>query len=89
MTRAVRLWKMCAMDVKGAKALVSRLAAANVGDRVRLISTSRDYGALAPGVEGTVALIDNQGAIHVQWDSGEEFALVVGQDFWRALRTVA
>jgi hypothetical protein len=80
---------VCAMDVKGAKALAFRLAGANVGDRVRLISTSRDYGGLSPGTEGTVALIDDQGSIHVQWDSGEEFALVVGQDFWRTLQAAA
>lgn len=80
---------ICVMDVKGAKALAARLAGAKVGDRVRLISTSGDDTRLAPGAEGTIALVDDLGAIHVRWDSGEEYPLVVGRDVWRSLPTAA
>jgi Domain of unknown function (DUF4314) len=77
------------MDVKGAKALAARLATAKVGDRVRLISTSGACAGLVPGAEGTVALIDDLGTVHVRWDSGEQLALVVGQDFWRTMPAAA
>ena len=68
-------------------AATAGLGSAGVG--VRLISTAGAYAGLVPGAEGTVALIDDSGTVDVRWDSGEELALVVGQDFWRTMPAAA
>lgn len=55
------------------------------GTRVRLIHTSDPYTRLQGGTEGTVALVDDIGTIHVNWDDGSSLALVRGYDSWEVL----
>jgi hypothetical protein len=53
-----------------------------IGQRVRLVSTGDRRTRLRPGSEGTVALIDDMGTVHVDWDSGSKLGLIPGEDRW-------
>jgi Domain of unknown function (DUF4314) len=53
---------------------------AEKGDRVRLIATNDPHVTLAPGVLGTVMLVDDIGTVHVRWDNGTELGLVADED---------
>jgi hypothetical protein len=53
------------------------------GTRVRLVSTTDPHTNLAPGDEGTVALVDSMGTVHVDWDNWSNLGLVPGEDVWR------
>lgn len=56
-----------------------------IGRRVRLVSCSDPYTKLAAGAEGTVALVDDLGTLHVDWDDGHKLGLVPGEDRWVVL----
>jgi hypothetical protein len=58
------------------------MAATDTDRRVRLEYTSDPYTDLRPGAEGTVALVDSMGTVHVRWDSGSSLGLVPGEDRW-------
>jgi hypothetical protein len=53
---------------------------AQKGDRVRLIATNDPHVTLAPGVLGTVVLVDDMGTVHVRWDNGTELGMVPDED---------
>lgn len=53
--------------------------------RVRLDYTSDRYTNLQPGDEGTVAMVDSIGTVHVNWDNGSTLGLVPGEDRWTEL----
>lgn len=56
-----------------------------VGRRVRLLHTSDPYTRRQPGAEGTVALLDSLGTLHVRWDDGGTLGLIEGEDRWEIL----
>ena len=55
-----------------------------VGKRVELIYMN-DKQSPAPGTKGTVRLVDDQGTIHVQWDSGSHLGLIPDEDKYKIL----
>ncbi len=44
-----------------------------------------DKQSPAPGTKGTVRLVDDQGTIHVEWDSGSHLGLIPGEDEYKIL----
>ncbi len=46
------------------------------GDRVRLIACTDEDTRLRPGELGTVAFVDDLGAVHVAWDSGVRLGMI-------------
>jgi hypothetical protein len=46
-----------------------------VGKRVRLVRCTDPYTRLAPGIEGTVRVVDDLGTVHVEWDNGSRLGL--------------
>ena len=59
------------------------------GDRVRLDSHEDIFSNLLPGAEGTIALIDDTGTRHIDWDGGSTLGLVPGIDHWTVLTPTA
>ena len=58
-----------------------------VGDRVELIQTDDTMTDLKPGDKGTVFRIeDEQELIWVNWDNGEQLALLVGLDKFKVVK---
>lgn len=55
-----------------------------VGKRVELIYMN-DKQSPKPGTKGTVRLIDDQGTIHVEWDSGSHLGLIPNEDKYKIL----
>lgn len=55
----------------------------SVEDRVELVYTSDQYTQLQPGTRGTIALIDDLGTIHVNWDDGSRLGIIPGEDVIR------
>lgn len=61
------------------------MAAPDNGVRIRFISSSDPYSSLKEGDEGTVAMTDDLGTIHVDWDNGFTLGLIPGEDRYRIL----
>jgi hypothetical protein len=58
-----------------------------VGDRVELIQTDDTMTDLKPGEKGTVFRIDDeQELIWVNWDNGEQLALLAGLDKFKVVK---
>ncbi|MCK4364462.1 MAG: DUF4314 domain-containing protein [Thermoplasmatales archaeon] len=58
-----------------------------VGDRVELIQTDDTMTDLKPGAKGTVFKIDDeQELIWVNWDNGEQLALLAGIDKFKIVK---
>lgn len=62
----------------------------NVGRRVRAVSFAPspwidDNTTVPPGIEGTVASIDDGGTVHVDWDNGSRIGLVPPGDRFQFL----
>ena len=55
---------------------------AEVGDRVRLISTSESHPTLKPGDEGVIRWVNDTGTIGVTWDGGSRLWLIPELDQW-------
>ena len=55
-----------------------------VGKRVELIYMN-DKQSPKPGTKGTVRLIDDEGTIHVEWDSGSHLGLIPSEDKYKIL----
>ena len=57
-----------------------------VGDRVELVSTDDSWTSLEAGAKGTIYKIDEeQDLIWVEWDNGEELALIRGVDKFKII----
>ncbi|MCK4995552.1 MAG: DUF4314 domain-containing protein [Thermoplasmatales archaeon] len=57
-----------------------------VGDRVELIQTDDTMTDLKPGDKGTVFRVDDeQELIWVNWDNGEQLALLAGLDKFKVV----
>jgi len=52
------------------------------GDRVELVEVDDGYArfGLAPGMRGTVMLTDSLSTIHIHWDRGIFYGIVVGTE---------
>ena len=58
-----------------------------VGDRVELLEMADSWTKLKPGDKGTIYKIDeNQELIWVDWDNGENLALLVDVDKFRVIK---
>ena len=58
-----------------------------IGDRVELVSMDDTMTELKPGDKGRVFRIDeNQELIWVNWDNGEQLALLVGVDKFKIIK---
>ena len=58
-----------------------------VGDRVELIQTDDTMTDLKPGDKGTVFRVDDeQELIWVNWDNGEQLALLAGLDKFKVVK---
>ena len=61
--------------------------AVKVGDKVELIFINDTWTDLKPGAKGTVLKIDeNQELIWVDWENGEQLALLVGVDKFKIIK---
>ena len=45
-----------------------------------VVSLSVETGKMPPGLQGTVAYIDDAGQIHMHWENGRSLALIPGED---------
>ena len=58
-----------------------------VGDRVKLVFINDTWTNLQPGDKGTVYKVDeNQELIWVEWDNGEQLALLGGVDKYTLIK---
>jgi len=58
-----------------------------VGDRVELIETDDSWTNLQAGAKGTVYKIDDeQELIWIEWDNGEDLALINGVDKFKVIK---
>ena len=55
------------------------------GTRIRLNSMEDPYAPIAPGTEGEVDFVDDEGQIIMKWDNGRTLPLVPGEDSFTAL----
>lgn len=55
------------------------------GARIELVSMEDPYSPIAPGEKGTVALVDDMGTIHTDWDNGRKLGLIPGVDVFRKI----
>lgn len=61
----------------------------NIGDRVELVFINDSMTRLKPGDQGTVTKIENESdetLIWVQWDSGEQLALIDPIDRYKVVK---
>ena len=73
------------MHIWGVKVVTKR--SAKIGDRVELVSMDDTMTELKPGDKGKVFKIDeNQELIWVNWDNGEQLALLVGVDKFKIIK---
>lgn len=45
------------------------------GRKVRVVRCNDNYTQLPPGTTGTVAMVDDMGTVHVDWDNGSKLGL--------------
>ena len=58
-----------------------------VGDRIELVATDDSWTSLQSGAKGTVYKIDEeQDLIWIEWDNGEDLALINGVDKFRVIK---
>ena len=58
-----------------------------VGDRVQLVFMNDTWSNLKPGDKGTVFKIDeNQELVWINWDNGEQLALLIGIDKFKVIK---
>ena len=63
------------------------MKAVKVGDRVELVEMDDTMTELKPGAKGTVFKIDeNQELIWINWDNGEQLALLIGVDKFKIVK---
>lgn len=55
------------------------------GTRVKLIRCTDSYSTIQPGTLGTVALVDDTGTVHVNWDDGHRLGLLEGHDQYEVI----
>ena len=55
------------------------------GTRIRLNSMEDPYAPIAPGTEGEVDYVDDDGQIHMKWDNGRTLPLALGEDSFTVL----
>jgi len=61
-----------------------------VGDRVELVFINDTWTNLKPGDKGTVFKIDEgQELIWINWDNGEQLALLIGIDKFKVIKVVS
>ena len=53
--------------------------------RIVLNSMGDDPGPIKSGTRGTVAVVDDIGTVHCEFDSGRSLGLIDGEDDFRAL----
>jgi hypothetical protein len=57
-----------------------------VGDRIELVDMDDSLTNLKPGDKGTIYKIDTaEDLIWVNWDNGEQLALIIGYDKYRLI----
>ena len=70
----------------GVEKLVEK-GSVKIGDRIELIFINDTWTELKPGDKGTVNKIDeNQEIIWVDWDNGEQLALLIGIDKFKVIK---
>ena len=58
-----------------------------IGDRIELVEMDDTMTELKPGDKGTVFKIDeNQELIWINWDNGEQLALLIGVDKFKVVK---
>ena len=73
------------INIGGKKVAAKRTVKA--GDRVELVFINDTWTDLKPGNKGTVYKIDeNQELIWIDWDNGEQLALLVGVDKFKLVK---
>lgn len=55
------------------------------GTRIVLNSMGNDPGPVESGTRGTVAVVDDIGTVHCDFDNGRRLGLIEGEDDFRAL----
>ena len=55
------------------------------GRRVRLLHCGDPWAHLHPGECGTIRFVDDEGTLHVDWDTGSRLGLVPDEDRWVVL----
>ena len=55
------------------------------GTRIRLNSMNDPYAPVAPGTEGVVDVVDDEGQIQMTWNNGRTLPLVPGEDSFTVL----
>ena len=55
------------------------------GTRIRLNSMNDPYAPVAPGTEGVVDVVDDDGQLHMKWDNGRTLEIVPGEDSFTVL----
>ena len=55
------------------------------GTRIRLIRMADDSAPVPPGTIGSVAIIDDAGNIHMNWENGRSLALIEGVDAFEVI----
>ena len=55
------------------------------GTRLELQEMDDPHAPLQPGTRGTVAVVDDLGSIHMDWDNGRTLAVIPGVDQFRKL----
>lgn len=55
------------------------------GTRLELKEMDDPHSPVPPGTRGTVALVDDVGSIHMNWDNGRTLAVIPGVDQFRVL----
>ena len=55
------------------------------GTRVEMLQMQDPWGAVEPGVRGTVIHVDDIGQLHMAWDNGRSLSLIPTEDKFRKL----